>query len=370
MEGHQKRRMKVNREELYERIWSAPLPEVAAGLEVSVGTLRRMCGLLEVPLPKPGHWQRTKTPRRKVLPKLRSGEMSSITLVRRGDKRVIDASSIPGSKVPRRAGGRVQDAHPLVKRAEKFYSFPKLGPHGRLKPTSNSAPNLRVTEEQKPRALKIADRLFKRLEEMGCQLDWRGNVTVATTDSTIRVSIQEEIVSVETAPPPPAETTDGPRRLWYAGGPPRYYREEPSGRLVVAIETYYYKLDAVREWREEGRQRLDGRIEEIAEGVVAYANALRLAQEEEAERRRVAEEEAERRWAEERARQVEQSRRERLATALEGWERAAKIRRFAHELEAAWAAKHGGQRPQREMETWLAWMREHADRLDPLIEDV
>lgn len=360
--------MKLSRDQVYEQVWSRPLPDVASELNMSVETLRRVCGLLDVPLPKAGHWRRANTPRRKALPKLNRDEPSFIALVKRGEKMVIDGSAIPGAKVRADSGAKIKELHPLVERAQKFYAYPKLGSDGRMKPSSNSAPSLRVSEAQKQRALVLVDKLFKRLEELGCELEWKGNATVTSSDGSVPISIQEEIESKE-RPPTQEEVARRGSLDRYSLEPRKYFRDEPSGRLILAIETYYFTVNSTRQWKDEDKRKLESRTEEIAAGIVAYIRDLRLAKEAEAERRRKYDEDERQRKEEERLRQIEQGRRERLSKALDGWDRASKIRRYADELEVAWSRKHGT-KPDEATEAWLKWMRDYADRIDPLITEI
>jgi len=356
-------RSEVKRNDLYESVWTKPLPEVAAELGVTIETIRKGCGLLNVPLPKAGHWRREKTPRRKVLPKLKNDEPEILKLVRRGEKLAIDTSQIPGYRTSTGRAARVSEPHPLVARAEKFYRYPAYGPHGRLKPSSNSAPNLRVTEGLKVRALGIADRLLKRLEDLHCQVEWRGNMTVMTLGTELKISLQEEIIEVE-RPPSPEETQSDRLRIYFQ--PRKYVDEKPSGRLVITIENAWWNVKATHTWRDEPKHKLEGLLEEIAEGIVEYGRAVKEMREAEAERRRKYEEESARRQDEMRQQELEKRRREQLTKNLNDWGQSTRIRQFADELERSWQTNENRRRSDDEMIEWLKWIRLYADRIDPL----
>ena len=51
---------RISRQELYEKIWIAPLKKVAEELGSNCAELARVCDELNVPKPVPGHWQRLK----------------------------------------------------------------------------------------------------------------------------------------------------------------------------------------------------------------------------------------------------------------------------------------------------------------------
>lgn len=274
----------VTREQLHDIVWSSPLPVAADGLGITIELLRRISGLLEVPLPKPGRWRRAKTPRRRSLPRLPKSAPTKATLRKQGGRTVVDSASVPGGQKLKGKPNLPSGAHPLVERAAKFYAYPALGPHGRMKPSSNSAPNLRVTEALKERAPTVAERLFRSLEHLGCDLQWRGNVEVQTPHGTVKVSLQEEVVSVEREPAPEEK-----QRMWW--GDQKFYVEKVSGRLLVQIESCVYSLSEERSWRDEKGRLLERRSDEIACGIVAYSKAMADALERQAILKRQQEEE-------------------------------------------------------------------------------
>lgn len=349
----------VTREQLYDIVWSSPLPEAADGLGITIELLRRISGLLEVPLPKPGHWRRAKTPRRRSLPRLPKSAPTKVTLRKQGGRTVVDSASVPGGQKLKGKPNLPSGAHPLVERAAKFYAYPALGPHGRMKPSSNSAPNLRVTEALKERALTVAERLFRSLEQLGCDLQWRGNVEVQTPHGTVKVSLQEEVISIERE-----ATPEERRRIWW--GDQKFYLEKPSGQLLVQIESYVYSLNEERSWRDEKGRLLERRIDEMASGIVAYSKAMTDELERQAILKRQREEEWDRRRREEEARQLEKRRVDRLNESLSAWKRADEIRRFADEFARVQRERHGAIVPGSAEEEWIEWMRHYASRIDPV----
>lgn len=349
----------LTREHLYDIVWSSPLPQAADGLGITIELLRRISGLLEVPLPKAGHWRRAKTPRRRSLPRLPKSALTQVTLRKQGGRTVVDSASVPGGQKLKGKPNLPSGAHPLVERAAKFYAYPALGPHGRMKPSSNSAPNLRVTEVLKERALTLAERLLRALEQLGCDLQWRGNIEVQTPHGTVKVSLQEEVISVEREPTPVER-----QRIWW--GDQKFYVEKVSGRLLVQIESYLYNLSEVRSWRDDKGRLLERRTDEIASGIVAYSKAMVDELARQAILKRQREEEWDRRKRDEEARQLEKRRVDRLNESLSAWKRADEIRRFADEFARVQRERHGAIDPGSAEDEWLEWMRHYASRIDPL----
>lgn len=75
--------MRISREELYDRVWSAPVEQLAKSWGVSGRGLAKACARLQVPVPPRGYWARFsagKRPRRSRLPALKAGKLKAIVL--------------------------------------------------------------------------------------------------------------------------------------------------------------------------------------------------------------------------------------------------------------------------------------------------
>src|SRR5690606_14462010 len=67
----------ITREELYERVWSAPMIKVVEKFDVSGSYLARVCTALRVPRPERGYWAKLavgKAPKRPALPEPQPGD--------------------------------------------------------------------------------------------------------------------------------------------------------------------------------------------------------------------------------------------------------------------------------------------------------
>jgi hypothetical protein len=142
-------------------------------------TLKRVCGLLEVPLPKSGHWRRVKRPRTKSLPRRTKGEDESIWIQLKRDQWVIEPSASLSTAATCGKAVKRDEPHPLVKQT----IYPTLAVRGLMRARSNSAPILPVSFELKAQALAILDMLFKRLEREDYGLSWRGAIQVEIEDA-------------------------------------------------------------------------------------------------------------------------------------------------------------------------------------------
>lgn len=64
----------VTRQELHQQVWSAPVSSLSKKYNVSDYALRKLCKELQIPLPKPGHWQRIRAGRQVPVPALPASE--------------------------------------------------------------------------------------------------------------------------------------------------------------------------------------------------------------------------------------------------------------------------------------------------------
>ncbi len=104
-------------------------------------------------------------------------------------------------------------------------------------------------------------------------------------------------------------------------------------------------------------------------GLIIIADAKR-AWHQEREREEAARREADRqRVLAEQVRREEEERRLVLERQAESWTRSQRLRAFIDEVERRAKAKGVSIAPDSELGAWIAWARQHADRLDPLRAD-
>jgi len=347
-------RIELKREAIYRQVWESPLPSVAAALHITMDTLKRVCGLLEVPLPKSGHWRRVTRPRTKSLPRRTKGEAESIWIHLKRDKWVIDPSQFMSQAAVHKQAVKIDGPHALVKRATKYYENPALAASGLMKARSNSAPSLPVSVELKARALTFVDLLLKRLDREGYDLKWRGAMQVGIEESVLRLSVYEETVQVD-RPPTPEEAARDKRHFYFE--PRIYHGNKPTGRLCVSIVGY-------REWKDAPKIPVEKHLEEIARALPVCLQERKEAIRLEIERHRLWQEEMRRLDEKHRAERLERSRQERLEVELTAWEKALSIRRLVDALVAA-HTDGGDEVADMEFCEWIAWLRRRADLLDP-----
>ena len=168
--------MPVTREELYEAVWAAPAEKAAAKYAVSGNFLGRVCESLNVPRPPRGYWAKLKfgkAPPKPPLPAAGPGD----ALEWRRDwvpaARVPPAPPTPPSPADAlRRRVPVPERHPLVWQVQPL--FEKARPARSysdapdyLRPYKRNLPDIFVTKEQLPRALDLANNLYRALTASG-----------------------------------------------------------------------------------------------------------------------------------------------------------------------------------------------------------
>jgi hypothetical protein len=134
----------------------------------------------------------------------------------------------------------------------------------------------------------------------------------------------------------------------------------PTGQPILWVDHSHY---GGRHFKDGKRKRLEDRLNEVVEALVSAARAEkdRRAAAERAERERA---EARRRWQQaERASREELCKRERLHHLVTLWQRNLELRRFLSTLRASLTDRGTGS----ELDGWLAWANDYAERSDPLI---
>ncbi len=71
----------ISRKELYKLVWSTPVNQLAKKYSITDYGLRKVCKSMNIPLPKPGYWERLKVGRPDEIEKLNE-EYSGVNEVR------------------------------------------------------------------------------------------------------------------------------------------------------------------------------------------------------------------------------------------------------------------------------------------------
>jgi len=238
---------------------------------------------------------------------------------------------------------------------------------GVLVPEAKRTLDVRVTRGSVQRALRIVDALMKGLEARGfavaCATEDERRTSVKVLDEDIGFCLEERVRQVERKEPPRR-----PSREPFGGflSPYPRYDYVPSGELALRLTDDDFQCTR-RTWRDGKRSRLEPLLNRFIVGLVGVVGAKKV----ERQRR----EEREKEWQRRRRDEAEQQRLR--------WEEEKKIRLLKEDL-AAWrsscdireylaAARTNAElrcmsdEQRRELDEWLRWVADYADRLDPAL---
>lgn len=372
----------VDRQTLYNEVWSEPVSVVAPRYGLSDVGLAKICRSLAIPLPSRGYWAKVKAGKlmkRVPLPKFEGAERISTGLKKlppaqaaaREDAR-MEAARLR-TTVRQRALEPAEETpqHPLVKATSK-----RLRQRGSW-PTDTqlrSAPaevlNLAVTPDALDRALLITDRVLKALAPHGVnvRIDKERSVSLLEVQSpsvTMEFSLTEHVRRMPHEVTPAEELArERFHRIWIANpltdlpqpSIPQY-DYHPTGVLTLKVGTW-----PVKRWRDTSKTTLERRLAELVAGILALARELHEKAVEEARRARELREAQERYEFITQRRAEEVERFKQLEAQVTDWERATRLRSYADAVERR-AQDEGELRG--ELIEWLAWARAKADWLDP-----
>lgn len=353
---------------LYAQVWSEPMVRLAGRYGVSDVALAKVCRELEIPAPPRGYWRRIQTgwrPAPPPLPKLRPAVCGTATITPQPGQHgsserspeveaqeVFERQSRNRIRVPR----QLVDPHPLVRHTAEVLRSARPGLYGTVSARREKCLDLRAGPRSLERALRIMDAVVKALERRGFR------VTISTAEKPktqveilgqrLTIALDERIKRTEHV----AKNGERFAPKWdYAS----------SGQLRLKIDEWVGG-SARKTWSDGERAHLEGQLNNVVARLVVIADVKR-AWEQEREREEAARREAERQRAlAEQARREEEERRLVLECQAERWANGQRLRAFIDEVERRANAKGVSIAPDCELNTWIAWARQHADRLDPL----
>lgn len=365
----------VDRETLYEQVWTDPVKVVAQRYGLSDVGLAKICRKLHIPIPSRGYWAKVKAGRvmKKVpLPPLRrSGSVpSGPTPLSREQlaRRAAIRESVAKVKQPRpklEVSASLIAPHPLVRAAEKRLKQQEGWETSTgLRTAPKEVLHLEVTRGSLDRALRLADTFLKALEVAGMtvQVDANEGKTVLDSAGTqVNVTITEKITQTEhilTRSEKRAQDLYNrsfltAQRVEYPRIPRFDYH--PTGRLTISVGRWRR-----RNWNDTERTGLEERMSEVVAGVVALLAGLRAEDEERERRVAQARYEQEMRRREDERRRLGALRREAVR-----FRRAAELRQYIAAVDEA--ARRAGELSAAR-EEWIAWARAKADWIDPLVQ--
>ncbi|MBZ0235613.1 MAG: hypothetical protein K8M05_25005 [Deltaproteobacteria bacterium] len=385
------------RVELFERVWSAPMRDVARQYGVSDVALREKCKELSVPIPDAGHWNKRpdRRPPRPALPPLAAGAVDEVTIdywtsgTDLAEPLPAELAALVAHEREPSAAIRVPptltDPHPLVANAQRELGRARTGDDGLKVRGETRCLDVSVSAAQLERALCVMDAFAKALEARTLQLAVvdrpevprdryryrerkdaslpRVATAVEINGKRVYIRVTERLrVERPSAPSPPAHLTGYERDSWQRKHPAPDPRYLPTGELeLVAICENQQAT-----WRDGKRWRL----EDCLNRVTAQLHVLvhRQLQEDESSRRaEVQRREEERRHYEKQMQRYEDGRRaDAIREEIDRWMFARRIRAYVASVHEV--IETGGCElvETSELAQTLRWAADYAERIDPI----
>lgn len=373
--------IRLKREDLYIEVWSQPMTKLAKKYGLSDVGLRKRCKKLRIPLPQRGHWQKSKYVkmlRRPPLPPMKEADMVEFNIVKKekrfvGEEQNTEAQAmIAFEKLEEnriRVVHTLRDPHQYVQQTEKILSKAKPNSYdnGILNPKVGCL-DIQVSPESLSRALLIMDALIKSLEARGLKVSISNKdkrvTSVSVLDETFEFCVKEFLKQTKHELTP-AEKKKKEELSWYDYFPK--YDYNPSGRLSLIIKTY--SGDGIRKtWTDGKKQRVENCLNAFILGLIMIAVAKKVERIERARREREWQERENKRVELARLRREEEERVQALEKEASAWNKSQQIRAYLKAVRENALQKHGEIEPGSELDKWLTWADQQADRFDPLVE--
>ena len=350
--------IEYDRDELYRRVWSQPMSQLAEEEGISDRGLAKICARLDIPRPPRGYWakvQAGRSPRQKKLP-ARKPDVPQIYR-----RRVLELGS-PELEQEAQALLTVSRSAVVVDVADELATPHRLLArelrrlNGEQLPRGAEDLDIRVqTPCVLDRAVRVMDAVLRSIEAQGYE------VRLATPPQAERTATVVQIMGVDVSfgldEQEDIIKTFVPYTYQLLGKTGRFeYTRAPNRKLALKIRVKDTLLvSARRTWADGAKQRVEGCIDAFIQGLIQTAGQLRQAQQ-------LKDRWQQEREASQRATQLAQARQaqqRRLHADLDA--RVQKMRRAQdiHALIEAIRTQQGdAQAPH--VQQWLAWAAEVA----------
>ena len=365
------------REQLYELVWQRPIARLAEEYSISNVGLAKICTRSGIPTPPRGYWalvEAGRAPARPRLPATKDVPMIRLTMrspeasdgrdepsARPADKKIAENRiTVPD---------RLHSPCALVQAARAALLGAKGNSLGFVEPPPDCLA-IRVSREQLPRALRVADALLKVFAERGWAVAISGERTFVHVDEMPIALRIEEGTEADERPVKPELTSS-----YSFHHERRDIVRRPSGHLSISIreESQLWGHAQRRNWNESDKRSIEDCLTAALVGMIKLAEAMKAerarkegeARKEEERRRRLqaAAEEQQRLHATVTA---ERSRVTALREQAKLWCEAQNLRGFVDEARK----RSRGPEPALQgpdLDRWAEWALAQADRLDPFV---
>jgi hypothetical protein len=345
--------MKISRRDLYQRVWQTPIRTLAREFDISDVGLSKACRKHEIPTPPAGYWSKVQHGKSVPRPALRGSSDEMVTLdAERHRLPAVAAMPVAAAVVVSVRDSAAETLAPIAAATFAVLSKAKPSETGFVNCGSTQLIHCSVSARTVRRAGEILDALERALPQVDAALvhDKEGKrVAIRVRGELLGLSLTEGYKRTETV-------VTHPKHSYFNR---REYQYEFNGQLKLRLEGSYAGR---KSWSDGARGRLENKLTDVVQGVVAASEAVvRLRQEREAQARHWAEQRAI--WeAAEKRRQQRKSFAEGLAKEAQAWQHHVDLARYLQALNET--IGHAEIPP--EARAWLALATELVGEMNPI----
>ncbi len=373
--------IKINRVDLYKKVWSSPMRKLAKEFGMSDRGLSKLCKRHNIPVPGLGYWAKlefNKPVKKTTLPNTDSNDEIVISVIEVEDEYVdqehfskaeATIRTIRNGSEQFRVCSSLTNLHQLVSDAYKILKKAKKNQNGILYPRTNQCLNIQVSPESLMRGLCVMDALIKTLENCDFKISL-ANEKVITYVDVLGVKIEvclKEKCDRDEIELTPKQMKERERHPWMCNTP--QYKYSPNGQLSLVMKTEEYISGIRRQWSDGKRRNLDDMISASIIGLIKMAIKIRSKEIEREEWRKKWEEERQKQLELEKKKQEEQQKIDQLEGFVKDWIHSQNIRSYLLALKEALLSKYGKIDEGSNADIWLKWANSYANRIDPLFAD-
>jgi hypothetical protein len=363
--------IQLKRIDLYEQVWSIPMTKLAKQYQISDVGLAKICKKLKIPVPGRGYWAKKGKRKRPSLLSIKGIPEFVVHKITHDNPNpeneendeihaLISFEEKPENYI--QVPEKLYSPHPLVAFTKQCLKMGNSDTYGHLRVSHEKCLDVRISKDNIDRTMRIYDALIKALEKKGF------GISINESNGTTKVSVLGEILEIRLEEPTTKVerelTQEEKKKLFQNGWIYDRYRYVPSGKLVFRINEY---IDGIRKsWSDGKKHRLEYCLNSFIIGLIRAAEKekVKRLEREQSEREWREQEEARRKKAEEI--QQEKERVEQLLKEAEAWQKAQQVRTYIGAVKQAAIQKNGSISTGSDLDNWLKWATQQADRLDPL----
>jgi hypothetical protein len=352
----------LTREQLYEKIWSAPTTQIAAEFGISDVALAKRCKKLNVPKPSLGYWAKVaagQRPEKTPLP-----PTAAEVFVQAAEKPLPKTLYLPET---------TNHLHSMAAELLRLLQAAKPSYDKRLWAGDTFSPIAKVGKDSIELTAKCFDVILTNVEAVGILFTLPKGGRQAgyfrRGHDRLYLEIEDELVAA------PEKVR---RRSWQVNDDSRI----PSGKMTFALSESRYSSGKIKQWKDDGKVPLEARLLEIVAEIRRYFVAAQKRREQEvieSKKRAIEWEKRQREWEKAEAIRREQERQQKHADALkvaahtrsedlikaaEWWRLYQNAIGFINECEQRWKSNQSGELTA-EQQAWLTWASENVKATSP-----